>query len=146
MESMLLRRLLMEKKLKSIANNNIEFLGKVDDETLVNHYQNCQAVIFPQEEDFGIVPIEAQACGKPVIAYIKGGASETIVPGITGEFFSSQTDASLIELLKSFDPKKYSPKDCRRNSLKFTEEGFLKVFKERALKRFSQYRLNISKD
>lgn len=135
-----------EKKLKASANKNIEFLGKVDDKTLVSHYQNCQAVIFPQEEDFGLVPIEAQACGRPVIAYNKGGATETIIEGITGEFFSFQNPASLIELLKSFDQKIYKPENCRKNSLKFREEDFLKIFKERALERFNRYRANLSRN
>ncbi len=126
-----------EKKLKSIADKNIEFLGKVDDNALVSHYQNCRAVIFPQEEDFGLVPIEAQACGKPIIAYRKGGAIETIIPGVTGEFFSSQNPASLIELLKSFNQKIYKPENCRKNSLKFREERFLEIFKERSLEKLT---------
>ena len=88
-----------EKKLKKISRKNIEFLGKVSDQKLVSLYQNCQAVIFPQEEDFGLVPLEAQACGRPVVAFRGGGARETIVDGKTGLFFFPQTSMALKALL-----------------------------------------------
>lgn len=119
-----------EKKLKLMAKQNIEFHGEVTDKKLVKLYQQCRAVIFPQEEDFGLVPIEAQACGSPVIAYKGGGVLETIVPGKTGEFFWPQTTEALIETLKSFKPDKYSSTDCRTNAEKFSLQKFKTEFKK----------------
>jgi len=77
-----------------------------------------------QEEDFGIVALEAQAMGKPVIAYGAGGALETVVEGKTGEFFFPQTPEALAKVLKGFDPKKYKPKDCREQAGKFSKARF----------------------
>jgi glycosyltransferase involved in cell wall biosynthesis len=98
------------------------------DEAIVGYYQKCQAVIFPTEEDFGIVPLEAQACGKPVIAYRKGGATETIIEGITGEFFENQTVESLKSVLSNYKPEKYSPTDCRNQAEKFSKVKFMQEF------------------
>lgn len=127
-------------KLKRMAKDNIEFLGQLTDNELVSYYQNCQAVIFPQEEDFGLVPLEAQACGKPVIAYRSGGALETIKEGVTGVFFEPQTTEVLIEkILRYKDIKilgeKFRLEDCRKQAEKFSEERFLKEFKKKALLR-----------
>lgn len=128
-----------EKKLKKIAKRNIEFLGKISDSQLADYYQRCRAVICPQEEDFGLVPIEAQACGKPVIAFSKGGHKETIVSGKTGEFFSFQTKNSLLELLSKFKLEKYDSRECRKNAKKFSQERFLKIFKEKSLLEWQSY-------
>jgi glycosyltransferase involved in cell wall biosynthesis len=117
-----------ELKLKLSSGKNIQFLGDVSDQELVKLYQECKAVIFPQEEDFGLVPIEAQACGRPVIAFKSGGALETIIPGKTGEFFSPQTTNALIKKLKSVNPKSYSPKACRQNAENFSVKKFKKDF------------------
>lgn len=112
----------------------IKFLGSVGDEELVGLYQNCKALIMTQEEDFGITSLEAQACGKPVIAYGAGGALETVVEarsagsgqGPTGEFFYPQTAEALAPVLKKFDPAKYDPAVCRSNAEKFSKERFQK--------------------
>ena len=90
------------RNLRRKARRNIEFLGQLTDKELLGYYQNCQAVIFPPEEDFGIVPLEAQACGKPVIAYRAGGATETIIEGKTGFFFEKQTVESLVRVVRDF--------------------------------------------
>jgi len=128
------------RNLKRKAKKNIEFLGQLTDKELLGYYQRCRAVIFPQEEDFGLVPLEAQACGRPVIAYKGGGALETIVDptkakhldgqGPTGEFFSPQTSKTLIKVVKNFKPEKYSAKDCRQQAEKFGKEIFKKKFEE----------------
>lgn len=104
-----------EKELKESANSNIEFLGHVSDKELKKLYSECEALIFPQLEDFGITPLEAMASGKPVIAYKAGGALDTIVDMETGVFFEEQTAESLsqavekfIEFKKSFNPSKIS--------------------------------------
>ena len=89
--------------LKSIAKPNIIFLGRQPDEVVREYYRKCKAFIFPGEEDFGITPVEAQACGTPVIAYGKGGATETVIDGITGVFFKEQTEESLIDAVDRFE-------------------------------------------
>ncbi len=111
---------------QATGNSKIEILGSVEDEELVELYQNCTALIMTQEEDFGITSLEAQACGKPVVAYGAGGALETVVPGKTGEFFVPQTAESLAETLRKFDLKKYRPEDCRANAEKFGKDRFQK--------------------
>lgn len=115
-----------EKKLKKLAKNNIEFLGWLANDELKKYYQNCKALIFPTEEDFGIVPVEAQACGKPVIAFGKGGALETIIEEETGIFFSEQTAESLIKAIKQFETLKFDQNKIRENVLRFDHKIFKK--------------------
>lgn len=120
-----------EKRLKKLANNNIEFLGgDLTDEKLCWYYQNTQALIFPGEEDFGITSLEAQACGKPVIAINSGGVKETIINGRTGIFYQKQTAESLIENIKKFNDNKYLSSNNRANALKFSKEFFKMRFKK----------------
>ncbi|PJC76065.1 glycosyltransferase family 4 protein [Candidatus Shapirobacteria bacterium CG_4_8_14_3_um_filter_39_11] len=116
--------------LKTKAKNNIEFLGQLTDQQLLSYYQNCEAVIFPQEEDFGIVPLEAQACGKPVVAYRAGGAVETLIENRTGLFFDKQTVESLAAKLQSFKAAGYKAEDCREQAEKFCKEKFMIEFKK----------------
>ena len=116
-------------RLKRMAKKNIEFLGQLTDKELLGYYGRCQAVIFPQEEDFGLVPLEAQACGKPVIAYRGGGALETVREGPTGVFFSPQTAEALVKTVANFRPEKFDPDDCRRNTKRFSQEHFKKKIK-----------------
>ncbi len=113
-------------KLKKIANKNIEFIGLVSDEKLANLYSHAQACIFPQEEDFGIVPLESMASGRPVIAYRAGGAMETIVENETGIFFDEQNPESLQAAVEKFHNLDFRPEDCRKQAEKFDIE----VFKE----------------
>lgn len=117
-----------ENRLKKQSRSNIRFVGLVSNEEVVRHYQGSKALIFPQEEDFGIVAVEAQAAGKPVIAFRKGGATETIVEGKTGLFFDFQTEDALISALKKFNVYTFNPEDCIKNSQKFSKEKFLKEF------------------
>jgi len=117
-------------RLRKMARKNIEFLGQLTEEQLISYYQNCQAVIFPQEEDFGLVPLEAQACGKPVIAYKGGGVLETVKENVTGEFFYPQSPEALIEKLKDFREEKFSSFECRRQAERFSLENFLENFKK----------------
>ena len=85
-----------------VKNKNIEFLGRLSDAELVEAYSRCRAYIFPGKEDFGITLVEAQASGKPVIAYAEGGALETIKDGVTGLFFKENSKSSLVEVIKRF--------------------------------------------
>ena len=117
-------------KLKKIANKNIEFLGLVSDEKLANLYSHAQACIFPQEEDFGIVPLESMASGRPVIAYRAGGAIETILENETGIFFNEQTPESLQEAIERFHNLDFRPEVCRGQAEKFD----IGVFKDKISK------------
>ncbi len=114
-----------------MAGPTVEFLGPVDDEQLINSYKNCKALIFPGNEDLGLVMIEAQTFGKPVIAYNAGGAMEIIVEGKTGLFFEDQTEQSLTDALQKFERLKFDPKACIKNAERFGigkfKENFLSV-------------------
>ncbi|MEX2090891.1 MAG: glycosyltransferase [Candidatus Paceibacterota bacterium] len=118
------------KKLKALSSKlkakNIEFLGLVSDEQLADLYAGSRALIFPQEEDFGIVPLESMASGKPVIAYGAGGALETVVEGKTGIFFKEMTEASLMEAIDKFKNMEFDPLECRRQAEKFDMSVFRK--------------------
>jgi len=122
-----------EQKLKHIANKNIEFLGWVNDEEITKYYAGCSALIFPGEEDFGIVPVEAMASGKPVIAFGKGGALETVVDLKTGLFFKDRNAESLIEAINKFEGMSFDPVAIREHSLRFDRS----IFKE-SIEKFIQ--------
>lgn len=120
-----------EKRLKNLAGKTVEFLGQVKDEDLPNLLRGAKAVIVASEdEDFGIVPVEAMACGTPVIAPRTGGFLETIIEGKTGVFYFPLTVESLIEALKNFDPQKFQAEDCQKQAEKFSEKEFGKKVKE----------------
>jgi len=93
---------------KRLAGPNVEVLGRQPFSVIKDHLSRCRALIFPGVEDFGIVPVEAMACGKPVIAYKAGGALETVVDGVTGLFFDQQTSDSLIEAVQRFEASESS--------------------------------------
>ena len=118
------------KKLHKIAKPNIEFLGYVNGKSLNRLYSYCLALIFPTIEDFGIVPVEVMASGRPVIAYGKGGVTETVLEGVTGEFFDHQTPESLARALKNFNSAKYDPKKIRQRAEQFDKSIFKKNFLE----------------
>lgn len=117
-------------KIKAKAGRNIEILGYQPDDVMQSHMQRAKAFVFAAEEDFGITPVEAQACGTPVIAFGKGGALETIRPygesHSTGIFFQEQSVASLLEAVQKFELVRESidPNDCRNNALRFSAERF----------------------
>jgi len=113
-----------EAELKAKACSNITFTGPVSDAQLRELYADCRAFIFPGEEDFGISPLEAQASGRPVIAYGAGGALETVLPGVTGEFFGAQSPASLAEVVRNFDERRYDSQVIRRHAEGFDTEVF----------------------
>jgi glycosyltransferase involved in cell wall biosynthesis len=115
-------------------------LGLIDDEKLLNLYQNCQALLMPQKEDFGLVALEAQACGKPVIAFRAGGAKETILEGKTGIFFNKQNPSSLVGALKKFKNSHFNPKLIRSHAEKFSLEKFKKNFKDWVFEENEKYR------
>jgi len=114
------------KRLETLAAGNpaIEFLGRVSDEERNRLYSRCLAFINPQEEDFGITPVEAMASGRPVIVYKKGGVLETVAEGETGEFFLEQTPAAAAAAVMRFDPAKFDPAKIRKHAEKFSTEKF----------------------
>lgn len=114
------------RSLKKMARNNIEFLGELSDKERNRYLSRCKAFIYPQVEDFGITALEAMACGRPVIAYKKGGALETVQDGKTGVFFEEQTWESLAHKILRFDPSIFNPKVIREHSRQFDESIFAK--------------------
>lgn len=116
-------------RLKLMAKDNIKFLNGVTDDVLINNYQRAKAVIFPQEEDYGIVPVEAQSLGTPVIAFKKGGVLDTVIDKKTGIFFDKQTVESLTDAIKRFQRMKFEREDLIKNAAKFSKG----VFKEELL-------------
>ena len=117
-------------KIKNKAKKNIEILGYQSDLIMQDHMRNAKAFVFAAEEDFGIIPVEAQACGTPVIAYGKGGALETVCPlsaeHPTGIFFQKQSVKDIIEAVNLFEQNvdKFNPQACRNNASKFSVERF----------------------
>ncbi len=95
--------------LRRRAGRNVTFLGHLDDRDLVPLMQRCAAAIFPSRDDFGLLPLEVMACGRPVLAYAAGGALETVVPGRTGELFADKRVDTLTNAIRGFDPDAYDP-------------------------------------
>jgi glycosyltransferase involved in cell wall biosynthesis len=114
-----------EKKLKRMASKNIKFLGQLPDATVREHMARCRAFIFPGEEDFGMTPVEAQASGRPVIAYGAGGALSTVIDGETGIFFYEQTSESLMEAVQNFRDEQFDPQRIRRHAEEFDTQRFM---------------------
>ncbi|MCB1140390.1 MAG: glycosyltransferase [Leptospiraceae bacterium] len=113
-----------EKRLQSMAAGNIEFLGHVDRAGIMDLYSQARGLIFPGVEDFGIVPVEAQAAGCPVIALGRGGALETVVSGKTGLFFYEESAAALNRTLDRREGIRFKAADFARNVARFTEKAF----------------------
>lgn len=121
------------KELEKMAGPTVEFVGSVNDDELKKYYKNCRALIFPAVEDFGLVVVEAQSFGKPVIALRKGGALDTIDEGKTGIFFDEQSVSALTEALQTFMHMEFNPEAAKKQAEKFSEkkfgENFLKIVK-----------------
>lgn len=119
-------------RLERMAAANIDFLGFKSDGVVKEYLENCRAFIFPGEEDFGIAPVEAMACGKPVLAFRKGGLTETMIEGITGEFFNEQSLESMEEALTQMliNEKRYNSKTIASHAKKYSVENFKKAMKK----------------
>jgi glycosyltransferase involved in cell wall biosynthesis len=118
------------KRLKGIAKDNISFLGKVDFDSLKWHFARCKALIFPGEEDFGIIPVEVLASGRPVIGLAKGGLLDIFGEESVGQLFDDASVSSLHHAIELFEQ---SPSDfsegCVRRSRKFTKDIFTSEFR-----------------
>jgi glycosyltransferase involved in cell wall biosynthesis len=130
------------KNLKKIAGPNIEFLGRVSEEKLREVYSKAQAFIFPQEEDFGIVAIEALASGRPVIAFRAGDIVEHIEDGKTGIFFEEQTQNSLIKAIEKFKKIKFDSEYIRKTALGFSQDIFRAKIKKEINKNWENFKKN----
>ena len=118
------------KYLKSIAGPKTKFLGWMPDEKIKKYYSECRAFLFPGEDDFGIAPVEAMSFGKPVIALRRGGATETIIEGETGEFFNELTIEVLADAVRRFqeNEKTYDPEKIWERAKEFSKEKFRENF------------------
>ena len=128
-------------KITSAAAPNVKMLGHQPFDSLRRYMQQAKAFVFAAEEDFGIVPVEAQACGTPVVAYGKGGATETVIAGETGVFFFEQTERSLQEAVRTLD-RSYgglSHERIRENALRFSHERFQREFSEAIGRAYSSF-------
>jgi glycosyltransferase involved in cell wall biosynthesis len=111
-----------EKRLRSLAGPNVEFKGWAPEAELGGYFARCRALVFPSEEDFGIAPVEAMACGKPVIAFAAGGALETVSAHLTGIFFKGQHAAPLAEAVRRFEGMTFDPDAIRNHASGFSRE------------------------
>ncbi|HEX2093111.1 MAG TPA: glycosyltransferase [Longimicrobiaceae bacterium] len=112
------------RRLEAIAGPTVEFLGRRSDAEVADLFARCRAFLFPGWEDFGIAPVEAQAAGRPVIAYGRGGAAETVVDGSTGVLFEEQTEEALVEAILRFERMSFDPSVCRQNAERFSSSEF----------------------
>ncbi len=112
-------------RLRRLAGRNVRFLGRVEDARVRRLYRNCRLLVFPGEEDFGLVPVEAQACGRPVVAFARGGALETVAAGKTGVFFPRQTEADLLAAVEEGAAIAWDPAAIRAQAEPFGEARFL---------------------
>ncbi|HPU78521.1 MAG TPA: glycosyltransferase family 4 protein [Thermosynergistes sp.] len=128
-------------KVKAKSGANVELLGYQPSEVLRSYMQRAKAFVFAAEEDFGIVPVEAQACGTPVVAYGKGGALETVLDGVTGLFFKEQTVKSLIEAIERLEETadNFDPVRIRKNTERFSAARFRSEFSEFVNKAWDEF-------
>ncbi|MCE9616200.1 MAG: glycosyltransferase [Lentisphaerae bacterium] len=113
-------------RLRALAGPNVEFLGWLPDRDVLELYQRCRLLVFPGEEDFGIVPLEAQACGRPVVAFARGGALETIRDGLSGLFFKEQTEDALAAAVRQAAEYPWDPAAIRAHAETFGEDRFVR--------------------
>lgn len=116
--------------LARIAGDNIEFLGWQSYDDIRALYRNCRLLVFPGEEDFGLVPVEVQACGRPVVAYRRGGALETVREGASGVFFDEQDEESLIDAVQQAAHTEWDPAPIRASAERFGIDQFIRGLDE----------------
>lgn len=124
-------------RLKSMATDNVEFLGFVEGPRMRRYLARCRALLFPGEEDFGITAVEAQAAGRPVIAYGAGGALESVIDGVTGVFFDRQEPESVVSAVRKFNPERFDSRIIRKHA-----EGFGRAAFQEKLKAFIEGKMN----
>ncbi|WP_297894634.1 glycosyltransferase family 4 protein [uncultured Campylobacter sp.] len=129
-------------KIRSKAGKNVELLGFADDETMADLMGRAKAFVFAAEEDFGITPVEAQACGTPVICFGRGGARETVLDGESGLYFMEQNAKELLAAVAKFEQNydKFEPTKIRENSLKFSRARFEAEIKSYVEKKYEEFK------
>ena len=130
----------MQRELVKRAKGNIRFISRyLTDEELVRYYGNCRALIHAADEDFGIAAVEAQSCGKPVIAYRYSGISEIVHEGVTGLFFLSQSSDAIVQAIQKFMTMTFLERDCTNNAKRFSLKRFQSEMKETIEHLYQQY-------
>ena len=128
---------------KELAGPNIQVMGYQTFDVLKDMMQHAKAFVFAADEDFGMIPIEAQSCGTPVIAYGHGGSLETVCDGKTGLFFKEQTAEAIMEAVTRFEnmgEQPFSPKECREWAEGFSEERFKREIKEFVEQKYREFK------
>ncbi|ABQ04069.1 glycosyltransferase [Flavobacterium johnsoniae] len=133
-------------KLQKTAKNNIEFVGYIENKKLRSLMQKAKAFVFAAEEDFGIIPVEAQACGTPVIALAKGGTLETVIENKTGIFFVEQSAEKIKEAVLNFETKNFDPQIIREHAVTFSKQRFEKEIKEFVGTKYKEHQQLLNKD
>jgi glycosyltransferase involved in cell wall biosynthesis len=113
--------------LRRLAGPTVEFRGRLPDAEVAELYARCRAFLFPGREDFGIAPVEVQAAGRPVVAFGRGGAVETVIDGRTGVLFDEQSADALGAAVLRFEQLAFRPEECRRNAERFSREKFRRL-------------------
>ena len=133
------------KQIKTEATSNVSVLGFQPFSVLLDHLQKARCFIFASEEDFGIAPLEAQACGTPVLAFGKGGARETVIDGVTGLFFPTQTPEAICEAVNRFETmeKDFDAERIRSHALCFSTEVFKTKFRSYVEARWGEHQENV---
>ena len=133
--------------LRRMAGPTVEVIGRQPASVIRESYARCRALVFPGEEDFGIVPVEAMASGRPVIAYGRGGALETVVDGRTGLFFDEQTEESLLAAVERFEQVEdaFDPAEIRRHAGAFDREVFKERFKARVDELLEEHKVRLTR-
>ena len=127
-------------RLKVKGKSNIKFVGQVTEKELTKYYHSAIALIMPQEEDFGIVAVEAQSFGVPVIAFKKGGALDTVIDGKTGVFFDQQTQESLTSAIEKFSKMSFNDKIAKANAKRFSKQVFKRQLQRSFVRAYSSWR------
>jgi glycosyltransferase involved in cell wall biosynthesis len=117
-------------RLRELGGEHVTFAGLVDKSSLADLYAGCRALLFCSEEDYGLTPIEAQASGRPVIAYGAGGALETVIAGQSGIFFAEQSTESVIEAMSRFERHTFDPVQIRDSVARFDVEPFIRHLRD----------------
>jgi glycosyltransferase involved in cell wall biosynthesis len=133
------------RRCQALAGPNVKMLGYQSHEVLLQHMQTARAFIFAAEEDFGITPVEAQACGTPVLAFGSGGASETVIDGVTGLLFHEQSAKAIQQVVRDFEDieTQFDPETTRAHAMRFSTERFRNEFKRYVLARWSEHKRRI---
>ena len=128
---------------KKLAGPNVQVLGYQPFDVLKEKMQHAKAFVFAADEDFGMIPIEAESCGTPVIAYSHGGSLETVCEGKTGLFFYEQNTEAIIDAVNRFEAlgdKPYDYKECRKWAEGFSEERFKQEIKEFVETKYKEFK------